>query len=230
MKAPVPPAQEPFIRTSRPLVRKRILASSPPSSMMTSVPGASRLAATRVANTSCTKGAFTLSAMPMPAEPEMANTAFPAILCRYPPQQFRRLFYDMAVMPLICTVYQFVPVIQYHAFDGSGANIQSDAQNGVPPLRAFRPYFKLIILCYGFWQILQCKKYGIFVNFPLRNRLHAKTFPFFDSLCYTIENIRPERKFLPCPLFPDAHLLRPLLPQLYRSPPVRRDRAGGFLV
>ena len=31
--------------------------------------------ATRVANTSCTKGAFTLSAMPMPAEPEMANTA-----------------------------------------------------------------------------------------------------------------------------------------------------------
>ena len=77
MKAPVPPAQEPFIRTSVPPVKNRILASSPPSSMMTSVPGTRRLAATRVANTSCTKGTPTLSAMPMPAEPEMANSARP---------------------------------------------------------------------------------------------------------------------------------------------------------
>ena len=40
MKAPVPPAQEPFIRASMPPpLRKMILASSPPSSMMQSVPG-----------------------------------------------------------------------------------------------------------------------------------------------------------------------------------------------
>jgi len=44
--------------------------------MMASVPGAKRFAATRVANTSCTKGTFTLSAMPIPAEPETANMAF----------------------------------------------------------------------------------------------------------------------------------------------------------
>ena len=45
--------------------------------MMQSVPGARRLAATRVANTSWTKGTSTLSAMPMPAEPEMASAALP---------------------------------------------------------------------------------------------------------------------------------------------------------
>ena len=73
MNAPVPPAQLPFMRTSVPFVRKRILASSPPSSMMQSVPGASRLAATRVAKTSCTKGTLQLSARPIPAEPEMAK-------------------------------------------------------------------------------------------------------------------------------------------------------------
>ena len=75
MKAPVPPAQLPFMRTSVPPVRKRILASSPPNSMMTSVLGARRFAATRVANTSCTKGTPQLSARPMPAEPEMASQA-----------------------------------------------------------------------------------------------------------------------------------------------------------
>ena len=48
MNAPVPPAQEPFMRTSVPL-QKRIFASSPPSSMMTSVPGMSISAATLVA-------------------------------------------------------------------------------------------------------------------------------------------------------------------------------------
>ena len=77
MKAPVPPAQEPFIRTSRPLVKNRILASSPPSSMMQSVPGARRFAATLVAKTSCTKGRSASSAMPMPAEPETAKRALP---------------------------------------------------------------------------------------------------------------------------------------------------------
>ena len=69
------------MRTSMPPVRKRIFASSPPSSMTTSVPGTRRFAATRVANTSCTKGTPTLSAMPMPAEPEIANTARPPGTC-----------------------------------------------------------------------------------------------------------------------------------------------------
>ena len=77
MNAPVPPAQEPFIRTSMPPVRKRILASSPPSSMTASVSGASRFTATRVAKTSCTKGTATPSAIPIPAEPEMAKSARP---------------------------------------------------------------------------------------------------------------------------------------------------------
>ena len=54
-------------------VRNRILASSPPSSMMQSVPGTRRLAATRVAKTSCTKGTLQLSARPIPAEPEIAR-------------------------------------------------------------------------------------------------------------------------------------------------------------
>ena len=39
MKAPVPPAQLPFIRSSSPPLRKMILASSPPSSMTASVSG-----------------------------------------------------------------------------------------------------------------------------------------------------------------------------------------------
>ena len=45
--------------------------------MMQSVPGASRFAATRVAKTSCTNGTPTLSAMPMPALPDMASFAVP---------------------------------------------------------------------------------------------------------------------------------------------------------
>ena len=39
MKAPVPPAQEPFIRSSSAPPKKMILASSPPSSMTASVSG-----------------------------------------------------------------------------------------------------------------------------------------------------------------------------------------------
>ena len=46
--------------------------------MMQSVPGARRLAATRVANTSCTKGTPQLSARPMPADPEIASLARPS--------------------------------------------------------------------------------------------------------------------------------------------------------
>ena len=76
IKAPVPPAQLPFMRTSVPLVRNRILASSPPSSITQSVAGTKRLTATRVENTSCTKGTPQLSARPMPAEPEMLSNAF----------------------------------------------------------------------------------------------------------------------------------------------------------
>ena len=43
--------------------------------MMTSVEGDSFCAATLVAKTSCTKGSPHASASPMPAEPEIANTA-----------------------------------------------------------------------------------------------------------------------------------------------------------
>ena len=78
INAPVPPAQEPFMRTSMAPERKSIFASSPPSSIMQSVPGESRFAATRVAKTSCTKGTPTASAMPMPALPEMASCATPS--------------------------------------------------------------------------------------------------------------------------------------------------------
>ena len=73
MNAPVPPAQLPFMRTSVPLVRNRIFASSPPSSITQSVAGTNRLTATRVEKTSCTKGTLQLSARPIPAEPEMAK-------------------------------------------------------------------------------------------------------------------------------------------------------------
>ena len=39
MKAPVPPAQLPFMRSSSPPLKKMIFASSPPSSMTASVSG-----------------------------------------------------------------------------------------------------------------------------------------------------------------------------------------------
>ena len=69
MKAPVPPAQVPFILTSTPLVKNKILASSPPSSMTTSVSLANLLQASLVAYTSWTKLTPAFSAKPMPAEP-----------------------------------------------------------------------------------------------------------------------------------------------------------------
>ena len=53
---------------------------------------------------------------------------FPAVLPGHPAQQLRGFLYNMAVMPLICMVYQVVPVIQHHAFDGGGAYVKSDPQ------------------------------------------------------------------------------------------------------
>ena len=35
---------------------------------------------------------------------------------------------NMAVMPLVCTVYQIVRVVQHHAFDGGGAHVKSNFQ------------------------------------------------------------------------------------------------------
>ena len=49
MNAPVPPAQEPFIRSSVPPRKKITLASSPPSSTTTLVSGSSRLMTSPVA-------------------------------------------------------------------------------------------------------------------------------------------------------------------------------------
>ena len=53
---------------------------------------------------------------------------FPAVLPGHPAQQLRGFLYNMAVMPLICMVYQVVPVIQHHAFDGGGAYVKSHPQ------------------------------------------------------------------------------------------------------
>ena len=71
MKAPVPPAQEPFMRMSGLLFlwKKTILASSPPKSMsVKSVRPVSFIAAL-AAKTSCTNGSPERSDNPMPAEP-----------------------------------------------------------------------------------------------------------------------------------------------------------------
>ena len=72
MKAPVPPAQEPFIRSSMPPSKKMILASSPPSSMTAEASGSSRSTTSPVAKTSWTKGTPAPWASPRPADPEMA--------------------------------------------------------------------------------------------------------------------------------------------------------------
>ena len=72
MNAPVPPAHVPFILTSSPFFRKRIFASSPPSSIIVSVSGMKVFAATLVAYTSWTNGMPAASASPIPAEPESA--------------------------------------------------------------------------------------------------------------------------------------------------------------
>ena len=73
MKAPVPPAQTPFMRSSGALPKYMILASSPPSSTMVSVWGMSFFTAVAAAMTSCTKGSCNRWAMPMPAEPVRAK-------------------------------------------------------------------------------------------------------------------------------------------------------------
>ncbi len=86
INAPVPPAHEPFMRTSIPPERKSIFASSPPSSMITSVPGTRRLAAMLVAYTSCINGRRQVCEMPMPAEPDTVSSA----LC--PPMTSRLTF------------------------------------------------------------------------------------------------------------------------------------------
>ena len=43
-------------------------------------------------------------------------------------QQLLRLFHNVAVMPLICMIYDVVRIIQYHTFDGGGANVKSHSQ------------------------------------------------------------------------------------------------------
>ncbi len=73
INAPVPPAQEPFMRSSRPPEKNIILASSPPSSITTSVSGWKRSTAPAVANTSCTNSRLAALATPSPAEPVMAR-------------------------------------------------------------------------------------------------------------------------------------------------------------
>lgn len=73
MKAPVPPAQTPFIRSSGAAPKYMIFASSPPSSTMVSVWGIKFLTAVAAAITSCTKGSSSRWAMPMPAEPVRAK-------------------------------------------------------------------------------------------------------------------------------------------------------------
>ena len=80
MNAPVPPAQEPFMRASMAPCKNSIFASSPPSSMITSVAGAFFSADTLVAYTSWTKSMELLSAIPIPAEPEITrpNSSVPA--------------------------------------------------------------------------------------------------------------------------------------------------------
>ena len=72
MKAPVPPGQEPFIRSSMPPSKKIIFASSPPSSTTAEASGSRRRTTSPVAKTSWTKGIPALSASPSPAEPEIA--------------------------------------------------------------------------------------------------------------------------------------------------------------
>ena len=51
-----------------------------------------------------------------------------AVLVRHPAQQLLRLLQNMAVMPLVCTVYQILRVVQHHAFDGGGTYVKSNFQ------------------------------------------------------------------------------------------------------
>ena len=79
MKAPVPPAQEPFMRCSAVRPRYVTLASSPPSSIITSVCGYNAFIAFVSAITSCTKGIRTLSAIAIPPEPVIATCTFASL-------------------------------------------------------------------------------------------------------------------------------------------------------
>ena len=76
-RPPSPPAQEPFMRCSTPWVRKRILASSPPSSTAQSASGYRARTASEAEKTSCTKGRPACSDSPSPADPVMARRYFP---------------------------------------------------------------------------------------------------------------------------------------------------------
>ena len=69
IKAPVPPAQLPFILWSISFLRKVILASSPPNSMATSVSGIITSIAFIQAITSCTNSIPIQLAIPIPLEP-----------------------------------------------------------------------------------------------------------------------------------------------------------------
>ncbi len=69
MKAPVPPAQVPFIRCSGTGLRYVIFASSPPSSMTTSASGCSRSMTSVAAMTSWKKSTPIMSATWRPPEP-----------------------------------------------------------------------------------------------------------------------------------------------------------------
>ena len=96
IKAPVPPAQEPFIRSSSCPVRNTIFASSPPNSMTTSAFGTKVPTHFLVAKTSCTKSTPLAFATPRPAEPVIATQIFASpITClasRSISQAFSRTF------------------------------------------------------------------------------------------------------------------------------------------
>jgi len=79
IKAPVPPAQLPFMRMSAPPAwfKYTTLASSPPMSMTVVTPGYRPRTARTVAETSCTNGIPCRSASPMPTEPVTAILALP---------------------------------------------------------------------------------------------------------------------------------------------------------
>ncbi len=75
MNAPVPPAQVPFMRCSIPPLKNVIFASSPPSSMATSVCGINLSTAPAAATTSCSKGSPSHWATEMPPEPVSVTVA-----------------------------------------------------------------------------------------------------------------------------------------------------------
>ena len=56
---------------------------------------------------------------------QLGLSAGDVLLC-HPAQQLLRLFDDMAVMPLVCTVYDPFIIVQHHALDGGRADIKAD--------------------------------------------------------------------------------------------------------